>query len=152
LNQNWTLLSGYLSERIQQCLKQSRQVILLLNRRGFATVLICKECGHSCMCPNCSISLRYHRADRTVKCHLCGYESNAPDRCPSCNGEQIKYKGTGIQKAEELIRQRFLMPEYCVWIRIYLASSHLYILKATRQKHHLMGTQKFQRIEFSNVD
>ncbi|NLL13681.1 MAG: primosomal protein N' [Fibrobacter sp.] len=155
-NNNWTLLSRYLFERIQQCLDQNRQVILLLNRRGFATVLLCKECGHSCMCPNCSVSLRYHRADRTVKCHLCGYESNAPDRCPSCEGEQIKYKGSGIQKAEELIRQRF--PDARI-LRMdqdttRRKGSHISILKefADREADILIGTQMVSKgLNFPNV-
>lgn len=106
-NNNWTPLSRYLFSRMQQCLEQNRQIILLLNRRGFSTVLMCKDCGHTCMCPNCSVSLRYHRIDSTIKCHLCGFEQQAPDICPVCRGEQIKYKGTGIQKAEELIKERF---------------------------------------------
>lgn len=155
-NNNWTLLSRYLSERIQQCLKQNRQIILLLNRRGFATVLICKECGHSCMCPHCSVSLRYHRADRTVKCHLCGYEQQAPDRCPSCKGEQIKYKGTGIQKAEELIRQSF--PDARI-LRMdqdttRRKGSHISILKefADREADILIGTQMVSKgLNFPNV-
>ncbi len=155
-NKNWTLLSRYLSERIQQCLEQNRQIILLLNRRGFATVLICKECGHNCMCPNCSVSLRYHQADRTVKCHLCGYERQAPDRCPSCKGEQIKYKGTGIQKAEELIRQRF--PDARI-LRMdqdttRRKGSHISILKAfaDRKADILMGTQMVSKgLNFPNV-
>jgi primosomal protein N' (replication factor Y) len=155
-NNNWTILSHYLAERIQQCLKQNRQIILLLNRRGFATVLICKECGHSCMCPNCSVSLRYHRADRTVKCHLCGYEQQAPDRCPSCKGEQIKYKGTGIQKAEELIRQRF--PDARI-LRMdqdttRRKGSHISILKefADREADILIGTQMVSKgLNFPNV-
>lgn len=106
-NNNWTPLSRYLSERIQLCLDQKRQVILLLNRRGFAAVLLCKQCGHTSVCPNCSVHLKYHRADGSLKCHLCGHEEHAPEMCPVCKGQQIKYKGTGIQKAEELIKQRY---------------------------------------------
>ncbi|MFP4162902.1 MAG: primosomal protein N' [Chitinispirillaceae bacterium] len=104
---NWTTLSRYLVQRIEEELKQKRQIILLLNRRGFSPVLLCKDCGYTHVCPNCSVNLRYHKADTTLKCHLCGYEETAPDRCPKCRGEKIKYKGTGIQKAEELLRDTF---------------------------------------------
>jgi primosomal protein N' (replication factor Y) len=104
---NWTLLSKYLETKIGECLNRKRQIILLLNRRGFSTVLLCKDCGHTYMCPCCSVNLRYHRADSTLKCHLCGHVQPAPDLCPACKGEQIKYKGTGIQKAEEFVREKF---------------------------------------------
>jgi len=102
---NWTLVSRYLEARMHETLRQNRQVILLLNRRGFSTVLLCKDCGYAHMCADCSVTLRYHRADTTLKCHFCGHEEPAPQRCPSCGGEKIKYKGSGIQKAEELLRQ-----------------------------------------------
>jgi primosomal protein N' (replication factor Y) len=104
---NWTILSRFLSERIEFWLAAGRQVILLLNRRGFSAVLMCKDCGHTNMCPNCSVTLRYHRTDNTVKCHFCGVEMPAPDACPSCKGDKIQYKGTGIQKAEEFVKEKF---------------------------------------------
>jgi primosomal protein N' (replication factor Y) len=106
-NNNWTILSGPLEERMAQTLASGRQIILLLNRRGYSVTLLCKECGYAHQCPNCSVTLRYHLNDCTLKCHLCGYESVAPDACPVCHGEQMKYKGTGIQKAEELIVTKF---------------------------------------------
>jgi len=104
---NWTALSRYLVDRIDGELARGRQIILLLNRRGFSTVLLCKHCGYSSACPNCSVNMRYHKADTALKCHLCGYEETAPVACPSCGGTKIKYKGTGIQKAEEMLRERF---------------------------------------------
>lgn len=104
---NWTPLSRYLVNRIDETLGQQRQIILLLNRRGFSPVLLCKECGYSQPCPNCSVNLRYHKADTALKCHLCGYEEEAPGVCPKCKGTKIKYKGTGIQKAEELLKEKF---------------------------------------------
>ena len=104
---NWTLFSRSLVSSVNRCLENKRQIILLLNRRGFSTVLICKECGHTYTCPNCSVNLRYHRYDTTLKCHLCNHEQPAPDTCPKCRGEQIKYKGTGIQKVEEALREKF---------------------------------------------
>jgi len=104
---NWTALSRYLAARLDEELSLNRQAILLLNRRGFSTSLLCKECGYSHTCPNCSVNLRYHKADTVLKCHLCGREEPALANCPKCGGVKIKYKGTGIQKAEEMIKERF---------------------------------------------
>jgi len=104
---NWTLLSRYLKNRISETLEQQRQIILLLNRRGFSTVLLCKDCAYTCVCPQCSVNLTYHKSECLLKCHQCGYTEPAPLRCPKCGGEQIKYKGTGIQKAEEFLQELF---------------------------------------------
>ncbi len=104
---NWTALSRYLAARLAEELSLGRQAILLLNRRGFSTSLLCKECGYSHNCPNCSVNLRYHKADTVLKCHLCGHEEPALTNCPKCGGHNIKYSGMGIQKAEEMIKERF---------------------------------------------
>lgn len=104
---NWTFLSRYLRDRITSTLSAGRQTILLLNRRGFSTFLLCKECGHAYMCPSCSVNLIFHKSELRMKCHQCGYEEGAPQTCPKCRGEQIAFKGTGIQKAEELLRADF---------------------------------------------
>ena len=104
---NWTLLSRHLRDRVTSALSAGRQVILLLNRRGFSTFLICKDCGHAYRCPSCSVNLIYHKSEFKLKCHQCGHEEGAPQTCPKCRGEQIKFKGTGIQKAEEMLRADF---------------------------------------------
>jgi primosomal protein N' (replication factor Y) len=104
---NWTFLSRHLRERIGAALENGRQIILLLNRRGFSTFLVCKDCGHTYTCPQCSVNLIYHKSDYRLKCHQCGREEPAPSACPACKGEQIKFKGTGIQKAEEYIASQF---------------------------------------------
>jgi len=104
---NWTFLSRHLRERIAAALAAGRQIILLLNRRGFSTFLLCKDCGHAYGCPSCSVNLIYHKSELKLKCHQCGHEESAPSVCPKCRGEQITFKGTGIQKAEEAIRADF---------------------------------------------
>ncbi len=104
---NWTFLSRYLQTKIDETLRNNRQVILLLNRRGFSVMLLCTECGHIYTCPNCSVNLIYHRVTGTLKCHQCGWQEQAPSACIKCRGEQIKYKGTGIQKVEEFLREVF---------------------------------------------
>ncbi len=104
---NWTLLSRYLEKRIGETLADHRQVILLLNRRGFSTFLICKDCGYTHTCPNCSVNLVYHRTEAALRCHQCGHFTTAPTVCDTCKGEQVQYRGTGIQKAEEHLRALF---------------------------------------------
>jgi primosomal protein N' (replication factor Y) len=104
---NWTPFSRYLAGRVEEELSLRRQAILLLNRRGFSTSLLCRECGYSLACPNCSVNMRYHKADTALKCHLCGHEEDAPQSCPRCGGLKIKYRGTGIQKAEEMLKGLF---------------------------------------------
>jgi primosomal protein N' (replication factor Y) len=104
---NWTPFSRYLARRVEEELSLNRQTILLLNRRGFSTSLLCRECGCSLSCPNCSVNMRYHKADTVLKCHLCGHEEAAPSNCPKCGCLKIKYRGTGIQKAEEALKELF---------------------------------------------
>lgn len=100
-------VSRQLHQAIDQALKEDGQVILLLNRRGFATSIQCPACGHVVECPNCSISLTHHRAEEKAVCHYCDYSISAPDRCPQCNFEGIRYAGLGTQKLEMEIRSRF---------------------------------------------
>ena len=153
---NWSALSRYLSARLDEELALGRQAILLLNRRGFSTSLLCQECGYSHNCPNCSVNLRYHKADTVLKCHLCGREEPALDRCPKCGGLKIKYKGTGIQKAEEMIKERF--PSARV-LRMDQDStrrkgSHAAILEAFARgdANILLGTQMVAKgLNFPNV-
>ena len=104
---NWEPLSRRLADAITGTLAADRQVILLLNRRGYATVLLCKDCGFTASCPDCSVTLRYHREGTVLKCHLCGHSEPAPAVCPGCRGEKIKYKGIGIQKIEQYLRERY---------------------------------------------
>lgn len=100
---NFTILSRYLKNRIEEVLQEGNQIILLINRRGFSVSLVCRDCGHPYSCPHCSVNLIYHRNEQCVKCHQCGYTEPLPEACPECGGEQIKYQGTGIQKVEEYL-------------------------------------------------
>ncbi len=104
---NWTVLSRRLEASMAGALADGRQIILLLNRRGYSAILLCKECGFTHRCVSCSLPLRYHRSGFRLKCHCCGHEEPAPNACPLCHGEQMKYQGVGIQKAEELLRSKF---------------------------------------------
>lgn len=142
---NWTPFSARLVELMRECLLSQRQIILLLNRRGYSTVLVCKDCGHTTSCPNCSVNLRYHSVDNSVKCHLCGFEHRAPDLCPKCRGTKMKYQGTGIQKIEQGLRE--MLPEVRI-IRMdqdttRRKGSHIAILNefSGRNADILLGTQ-----------
>jgi primosomal protein N' (replication factor Y) len=142
---NWSPFSTRLVELMKECLSSQRQMILLLNRRGYSTVLICKDCGHTTSCPNCSVNLRYHSVDNSVKCHLCGFEHRAPDVCPKCRGTKIKYQGTGIQKIEQVVHDilpgvRILRMDQDTTRR---KGSHITILNefSERNADILLGTQ-----------
>jgi primosomal protein N' (replication factor Y) len=94
-----------LVEAIRQRRERQEQALLLLNRRGFSSVLICGECGKVMQCPSCSVSLTYHKSEGRLKCHYCDYHSALPARCPACGGVQLKPLGTGTQKIEEELAQ-----------------------------------------------
>ncbi len=103
-------ISAELLDALQQTLAQGNQAILFLNRRGFAPLLLCRECGHTPMCPNCSVSLVYHRtATPFLLCHHCGHRARPPSVCPQCDGTQIRPFGVGAQRVEATLRE--LMPE-----------------------------------------
>ena len=100
-------LSAPLQMAITKRLELEQQTILFLNRRGFATSLLCEQCGHVCRCPNCSLSMTFHRAEERLVCHLCGHSSMPPDRCPECRDPGIRHSGIGTQRVEEGIRKAF---------------------------------------------
>ena len=101
------VLSGKLRNAIQARLDKSEQVILFLNRRGYATHLFCPKCGYIPKCPNCSVSLTYHRRDERLLCHLCGFVGSVPKNCPECRDPAIRYAGMGTEKVESAIQQAF---------------------------------------------
>ncbi len=106
-NGNKTMISRRLYESIEENLKQKRQTILFLNRRGFSTFVMCRDCGYTVKCKNCNITLTYHRYENKLKCHYCGYEQQNVTKCPECGSDKIKYFGTGTQRLEEQIHQMF---------------------------------------------
>lgn len=92
---------------IRSALDTGGQVILLLNRRGFATHIQCPACGHALRCPDCDISLTHHRTEEIALCHYCDYHEPAPVACPKCDFEGIRYGGRGTQRLEAEVRARF---------------------------------------------
>lgn len=101
------ILSLPLKEAIEGRIAKGEQTILFLNRRGFSTSMICEACGHVCQCPDCSVSLTYHRAAERIVCHICGHSSRAPKVCPKCHDPGIRHAGVGTQKVEEAVRRIF---------------------------------------------
>ena len=106
-NGNRSMLSVKLHDEIEQNLKEHRQTILFLNRRGFSTFIMCRECGYTVKCKNCNISMTYHKTENKLKCHYCGYEENVVTICPECHSNKIRYFGTGTQKLEQEINKIF---------------------------------------------
>ena len=98
-------LSVELIEKIKEKLARHEQVILLLNRRGFANFMLCRSCGYVMQCPNCDISLTMHKDTGQMQCHYCGYKVPIPNKCPKCQNTQIRFLGTGTQKVQEELNE-----------------------------------------------
>lgn len=104
--------SGYsigeiLQDEIRRCLDEDKQVILLLNRRGYNTFASCRECGYVITCPSCSISMTYHSANRQMVCHYCGHMMTPVTTCPECGSDKVRYSGLGTQRVEKELGELF---------------------------------------------
>jgi len=104
---NKTIFSERLFQAIEERLDKKEQVILFLNRKGHSTFVSCRSCGFSLKCPNCEISLTFHKNQGRASCHYCGYSIHVPAKCPSCNSGYFKFFGTGTEKVEELTKLAF---------------------------------------------
>ena len=96
-----------LIEAIQDRLDKKEQVVLMLNRRGYSSFVMCRECGTVDTCPNCDISLTLHMDTKTMNCHYCGFSKEIPHVCPNCQSRSIRYYGTGTQKAYDELTELF---------------------------------------------
>jgi primosomal protein N' (replication factor Y) len=103
------VFSPQLKEAITQRLERKEQTILFLNRRGYSTSLQCPKCGYVAECPNCSISLTYHRPEQKLSCHICGHNERVPGVCPNqqCKNPAIRFAGTGTQRVEDILGRLF---------------------------------------------
>ena len=101
------IFSTRLKEAIRNRLENGEQTILFLNRRGFATSMQCPECGFVAECPNCSLSLTYHRREQALRCHICGHGARAPGQCPECRSRAIRFHGLGTEKVEDVLGKLF---------------------------------------------
>lgn len=101
------ILSNLLKEKINEKLMKHEQIILLLNRRGYSSMLTCRDCGSVLKCPNCDISLTYHKTSNTNRCHYCNYSIKNVGTCPKCGSSNIKDFGMGTEKLEEELNKMF---------------------------------------------
>ena len=102
-----SVFSGDLIEAVRRRLERAEQTMLFLNRRGYATSLVCPCCGFVSTCGQCSVSFTYHRPDETLRCHICGGSHSVPPRCPGCGDPAFKFAGVGTQRVEAIVRKLF---------------------------------------------
>jgi len=151
-----SLLSKSLKQAIDDRLKNSEQVIILQNRRGYSRVNQCLECGEIKMCKRCSVALTFHRTDNNLHCHYCEAIEPPTSKCNSCNSENMIFAGSGTQKVEDVLQQQF---SNAVILRMDMDTvrgkgSHLKILEkfANGKADILLGTQMIAKgLDFENV-
>lgn len=130
-----SVISKPMQVEIRETLDQGKQVILLINRRGFSTYTQCQACGHVIECPNCAIPMIWHAKDQMLKCHYCNHAEYFPDVCPECGFDAFKNSGTGTQKIEQYIKELF--PEN----NVERIDSDILV----RKGEHIRLLEKFQR-------
>lgn len=148
--------SNDLLESIRGCLLRGEQSILLLNRRGYASFVTCKNCGFTFKCPNCDITLTYHKSSNTLRCHYCGYGEKGYNECPKCHEKGLNNLGIGTQKIEEELRK--YIPEARILRMDYDTTSkkgmHLKMIESFKNHEYdiLLGTQMVAKgLDFANV-
>jgi len=150
------IISNELKVKLSMCLNKKEQAILLLNRRGYSTFMSCSSCGYVWKCPNCDISLIYHKSTNNLRCHYCGYSTKMTKTCPSCHEEAIKDLGMGTEKLESIIKENFPGART---IRMDLDTtstkgSHNKIIESFKNHEYdiLIGTQMISKgLNFKNV-
>ncbi|MEG7378388.1 primosomal protein N' [Bacillus subtilis] len=100
-NGNRSMFSVELMEQLEETIAKGEQAVLFLNKRGYSSFVMCRDCGYVPQCPHCDISMTYHRYGQRLKCHYCGHEEPVPHTCPECASEHIRFFGTGTQRVEE---------------------------------------------------
>ncbi len=153
---NYSLFSRTMRQRLQDCIDQNHQAILLLNRRGYSNYLQCKGCGYVVKCPHCDVTLTYHKDEHVMKCHYCDYTAAPVSTCPNCQGRAMYPVGYGTQKVEEMIQKEFTNAKV---IRMDVDTTrkkgaHEQLLKAfeKQEANILLGTQMIAKgLDFANV-
>jgi primosomal protein N' (replication factor Y) (superfamily II helicase) len=153
---NRSVFSGKLADEIRKNIELGQQTILFLNRRGYSSFVLCRNCGYTVICPNCNVSLTYHSHDERLICHYCGFTTRNPEICPKCKSNHIRHFGTGTQRIEEELQKQF---PGCSVIRMDMdttsyKNSHETILRAFKEKNIniLVGTQMIAKgHDFPNV-
>ncbi|ENH98288.1 primosome assembly protein PriA [Gracilibacillus halophilus YIM-C55.5] len=153
---NRTMFSRKLLDEIRDRIQRNEQIVLFLNRRGYSTFVMCRECGDVMKCPNCDIALTYHKSHHQLKCHYCDYHIAMVSECQACGSDTIRYFGTGTQKVEESLKE--VLPEAGI-IRMDVDTTrrkgaHEKLLDRFGQKKAdiLLGTQMIAKgLDFENV-
>lgn len=156
VTQTYTEISPQLQQAMIEVINRGQQVVLLLNRRGYASYVQCRECGYVIQCPHCDISLTYHKQSNKLKCHYCDFQQEFVTSCPSCGSHHLRNQGSGTQKIEESLHE--LLPQ----VRILRMDNdttrrkgdHERILNqfANREADILLGTQMIAKgLDFENV-
>lgn len=153
---NRTMFSRSLKQKIEERIEKGEQTVLLLNRRGYSTFVMCRDCGHVKECPHCDIALTFHKKNNQLKCHYCSKEEPMPRTCPECESDLIRYFGTGTQRVEESLTA--LIPEATI-IRMDVDTTrrkgaHEKLLDqfSNQEANILLGTQMIAKgLDFPNV-
>ena len=142
---NRSIFSLPLRQAMDVALRQGEQAILLLNRRGTATFVLCRDCGHVLRCPACDTPLTYHSAAADLMCHHCGHRQPQPDRCPLCGSRRMRYFGLGTEQVEQAVQQLWPDVRTLRWdrdtARNYAAHAAILHLFSRGLAHVLIGTQ-----------
>ncbi|KUO73372.1 MAG: primosomal protein N' [Desulfosporosinus sp. BRH_c37] len=153
---NRSIFSLLLQRKLQERLERGEQTMLFLNRRGYSTFVVCRECGYVVICPNCDIALTYHTQGQAMRCHYCNHKELPPLSCPKCGSRYIRFFGQGTQRVEEELQG--LLPEVSV-LRLDFdttrsGEAHHTILESFRRQEAsiLVGTQMMAKgLDFPNV-
>jgi primosomal protein N' (replication factor Y) len=155
-HKNYTLFSRSMREKIQETINKNEQVILLLNKRGYASFVRCNDCGEVVKCPHCDVTLTYHKEDHQLKCHYCDYSTQVVKKCPKCSSQNIKMIGYGTEKIEETITNDFIGARVIRYDNDTTKNKngHLKLLEQfkNQEANILLGTQMIAKgLNFENV-
>ena len=150
------IFSENLINRINDVLSKDEQVIILLNRRGYSTTINCSNCGFTYKCPNCDITLTYHKSTNNLRCHYCGYMTKKEDSCPNCKEDGLNYLGLGTEKVESELNNLFKDAKIIRMDQDTTSKkgAHERIIEDFRNKKYniLLGTQMISKgLDFPNV-
>ena len=152
---NRTMFSNTLTNLIYDRLDKNEQIMLLINKRGYSSFMLCRSCGEAVKCPNCDVTLTYHKSTDKLVCHYCGYREDKVTECPSCHSKMIKEIGAGSEQVEEYLKKKF----DCSVIRMdsdttTKKGSHAQMIKdfMDQKAQVLVGTQMISKgLDFDNV-
>lgn len=150
------IISDELNKKIIERLSKNEQIIIMLNRRGYSTFISCSSCGFVYKCPNCDISLIYHKTSNNLRCHYCGYNLKMSDKCPNCNESAIKDLGLGTEKLEKLLKEKYKTARILRMDQDTTSNkgSHQKLIESFKNQEYdiLIGTQMISKgLNFPNV-